>query len=135
MLGLARHLGLTGDPVTRQRLAELYTLDRLRSISGARRRRSRRRRHGPLGSIGKLQWTQWMNRVSDVVPGMLGPRLVADTGEWGTFAWTRHVLGAPGYRIAGGSDEIQRTIIGERVLGLPPEPRLDRDRPYSQTPR
>ena len=50
---------------------------------------------------------------------MLGPRLVADTGEWGTFAWTEHVLGAPGYRIAGGSDEVQRTIIGERLLGLP----------------
>jgi len=136
VLGLARHLGLTGDPVTRQRLAELYTLDRLRSISGARvGAAAGGEGPGPLGSIGKLQWTQWMNRVSDVVPGMLGPRLVADTGEWGTFAWTRHVLGAPGYRIAGGSDEIQRTIIGERVLGLPPEPRLDRDRPYSQTPR
>ena len=39
--------------------------------------------------------------------------------EWGTFAWTEQVLGAPGYRIAGGSDEIQRTIIAERVLGMP----------------
>ena len=50
---------------------------------------------------------------------MLGARLVADTGEWGTYAWGEHVLGAPGYRIAGGSDETQRNIIGERVLGLP----------------
>ena len=40
-----------------------------------------------------------------------------------TVAWTTPVLGAPGYRIAGGSDEIQRTIIAERVLGLPREPR------------
>jgi acyl-CoA dehydrogenase len=41
----------------------------------------------------------------------------------GTFAWTEHLLGAPGYSIAGGSDEIQRTILAERVLGLPKEPR------------
>ena len=55
----------------------------------------------------------------DVVSTILGPRLLADSGEWGTYAWTKHVLGAPGYRIAGGSDEIQRNIIAERVLGLP----------------
>ena len=42
-------------------------------------------------------------------------RLVADTGEWGTYGWGEHVLGAPGYRIAGGSDEVQRNIIGERA--------------------
>ena len=50
-------------------------------------------------------------------------RIVADTGEPDTFAWSEHLLGAPGYRIAGGSDEIQRNIIGERGLGLPREPR------------
>ena len=55
------------------------------------------------------------------------PALTADTGEWGTYEWNEHVLGAPGYRIAGGTDEIQRNIIGERVLGLPGEPRVDRD--------
>ena len=63
------------------------------------------------------------------------PRLTADSGEWGTYAWTAHVLGSLGYRIAGGSDEIQRNIIGERVLGLPPEPRLDRNLPWRQTLR
>ena len=68
-----------------------------------------------------------MRRTSDVISRVLGPALVADTGEWGTFAWGEHVLGAPGYRIAGGSDEVQRNIIGERVLGLPAEPRVDKD--------
>jgi alkylation response protein AidB-like acyl-CoA dehydrogenase len=71
-----------------------------------------------------------MTAVSAVAARLLGPALTADTGEWGTFAWNDHVLGAPGYRIAGGSDEIQRNIIGERVLGLPSEPRVDRDVPF-----
>ena len=61
--------------------------------------------------------------VSEVAALLLGNRLVADTGEWGTFAWTAHVLGAPGCRIAGGTDEIQKNTIAERALGLPREPR------------
>jgi acyl-CoA dehydrogenase len=64
-----------------------------------------------------------MAEISDIASGLLGPRLAADTGEWGTYAWTAHVLGAPGYRIAGGSDEIQRNIISERFLGLPRDPK------------
>jgi alkylation response protein AidB-like acyl-CoA dehydrogenase len=139
VLGLARHMGATTDPLIRQRLAELYTLDRLRSLSTERLAAAAAANGdgdpGPVGSIGKLQWTAWMSRLSDVVSGLLGSSLTADTGEWGTFSWNAHVLGAPGYRIAGGSDEIQRTIIGERVLGLPPEPRPDRGVPFTQIQR
>ena len=54
---------------------------------------------------------------------MLGPRMIADTGEWGTYAWNEFVLGVPGMRIAGGTDEVMRNIVGERVLGLPKEPK------------
>ena len=80
-------------------------------------------------------WTANMTRVSDAISTVLGPALLADTGDWGTYAWTEHVLGAPGYRIAGGSDEIQRNIIGERVLGLPSEPRVDKDVPFAEAQR
>jgi alkylation response protein AidB-like acyl-CoA dehydrogenase len=64
-----------------------------------------------------------MARTSEVVRSLLGPLAVVNTGQWGTWAWSEHLLGAPGYRIAGGTDEIQHNIIAERVLGLPKEPK------------
>jgi len=73
--------------------------------------------------------------MSDVVSEALGPRLIADTKAWGTYEWGEHVLGAPGYRIAGGSDEIQRNIIGERVLGLPKEPDPYKGLPWEDVPK
>lgn len=125
VLALARHLGRTGEPLVRQRLADLYTRDRVRRLTRERvaAEASRSPTPGPEGSIGKLAWTEYMRTTSEVVSGLLGPRLSADSGEPGTYVWAEHLLGAPGYRIAGGSDEIQRTIIAERVLGLPREPR------------
>jgi alkylation response protein AidB-like acyl-CoA dehydrogenase len=134
---LAGWAGVTREPVVRQQLATLYTLDRIRTLNSERvaAESAPGDPPGPLHSTAKLQWTQWLSAVSDVVAAILGPRLIADTGEWGTYAWTKHVLGAPGYRIAGGSDEIQRNIIGERVLGLPHEPRVDRGVPFDQLRR
>ena len=78
---------------------------------------------GPEASLGKLLATDTMARTSEVARLLLGRELTADSGRWGTFAWSEHALGAPGYRIAGGTDEIQHNIISERVLGLPREPR------------
>ena len=76
-----------------------------------------------------------MTLMSEVASRILGPRLIAETGQRGTWEWGEHVLGAPGYRIAGGSDEVQRNIIGERVLGLPAEPRADKGVPWKDVPR
>ena len=81
---------------------------------------------GPEMSIGKLSLTQNMRDLGDLISAMLGPRLAADTGEWGTFAWSEFVLGIPGMRIAGGTDEIMKNIVGERVLGLQKEPGLSK---------
>jgi len=125
VLDVARHLGRAGDPLVRQELAHLYSRSRVLDLTNDRTRGAllAGQEPGPAGSICKLLWTQVLTETSAVVARLLGSRLAADTGEWGTYAWTEHVLGAPGYRIAGGSDEIQRNIIGERVLGLPREPR------------
>jgi alkylation response protein AidB-like acyl-CoA dehydrogenase len=129
---LATENGATVDPVVRQRLAAVYTHERLRTLTRLRAEAGHQGPGGPgpEGSLGKLLWVQGMLAIGDAAATILGPRLVADTGEWGTYAWADHVLGAPGFRIAGGSDEIQRNILGERVLGLPAEPRPDRDTPW-----
>ncbi|MFM2072489.1 MAG: hypothetical protein RLZZ623_2752 [Actinomycetota bacterium] len=137
VLATAEHLGLTGDPVIRQELANLYIHHRVEQYTNRRAAAGLKagQTPGPEGSLGKLMWTANMTRVSDCISRILGARLTADTHEWGTYAWTEHVLGAPGYRIAGGSDEIQRNIIGERVLGLPSEPRVDKDLPFNESLR
>ena len=69
-------------------------------------------------------------RLLDAARNTLGPRLTADTGEWGTFAWAKFLCGTPGMRIAGGTDEVLRNIVGERVLGLPKEPGIDSVSPF-----
>ena len=76
---------------------------------------------GPEGSILKLLFGEQARRCSDLAGRLLGPSLVADTGEWGTYAWSRWVTGTPMMRIAGGTDEIQRNVLAERMLGLPRE--------------
>jgi hypothetical protein len=58
-----------------------------------------------------------------VASKLLGPSVVADTGEWGTFAWSDLICGVPGLRLGGGTDEIQKNTIAERALGLPKAPR------------
>jgi alkylation response protein AidB-like acyl-CoA dehydrogenase len=121
---LVEHAGAPTQPIVRQQLVELYCA--IQTLRWSSRRSLARVRAGfqpgPEGSIAKLAWTAQLTMISDLVSGVLGPRLTADSGEWGTFAWAEHVTGAPGFRIAGGSDEIQRSIIGERLLGLPREP-------------
>jgi alkylation response protein AidB-like acyl-CoA dehydrogenase len=76
-----------------------------------------------------------MRLIGEFAASLLGSRFAADTGEPLAFDWTEHLLGAPGYRLAGGTDEVQRNIIGERVLGLPREPSGDKGVPFSQLAR
>lgn len=131
VLGLAHHVGVEDDPVARQLLAKVYTSMQLVRYTTRRTAASVRagQTPGPEGSIIKLAWAQQLQLVSEAVTRLLGPRLIADTEEWGMYSWSEHVTGAPGYRIAGGSDEVQRNVIGERVLGLPPEPKAPASNP------
>lgn len=121
LIELARRCGRADDPSVRQAIAHAHVglatarLTRQRAESHLRASRS----PGPAMSIAKLAFTANLQRFSDALALILGPRLGADDGEWGTYAWSEFVLGVPGVRVAGGTDEIQRNIIGERILGLP----------------
>ncbi|MEV1067423.1 acyl-CoA dehydrogenase family protein [Streptomyces sp. NPDC050263] len=135
VLALARSLGRTSDPLVRQRLADLYIRAALRAATVDRVARTSAAggRPGPEASLTKLMASDLLTRTGQAAAELMGARISADTGEPGTFAWTRHLLGAPGYRLAGGTDQIQRNLIGERVLKLPSEPRADRA-PFSRLP-
>ena len=137
LVATAKALGRDTEPAVREALVRAYMNMRIEGFVNRRAAdmRAAGAPPGPEGSLGKLVWTEGMTAMSTAVTTVLGPRLIADTGEWGTYAWGEHVLGAPGYRIAGGSDEVQRNIIGERVLGLPAEPRVDKNTSWKDTPR
>lgn len=72
-------------------------------------------------SVAKLAWSDNLTMIGDVAAEIAGAAMAADVGQHDHYRWTEHLLGAPGFHIAGGSDEIQRNIIGERGLGLPRE--------------
>ena len=137
VIATAQALDRTTDPVDRQALMKLYIQLRVEGLVNRRAADlgTSGAPPGPESSLGKLLWTEGMRKMSDTISGLVGPALIADSGRWATYEWSEHVLGAPGYRIAGGSDEVQRTIIGERVLGLPQEPRIDKDVPWNTTTR
>jgi acyl-CoA dehydrogenase len=128
--GTARHLatahqfGRNADPILRQELADLHGRYQIAKYTARRAAASARSGQppGPEMSTAKLTLTQNLTASAELAGRALGVALQADTGEWGTFAWTQLLLGSPGMRIGGGTDEIQRNIIGERVLGLPKEP-------------
>jgi alkylation response protein AidB-like acyl-CoA dehydrogenase len=122
---MVRHFEVADDAVIRQQLADVYVHQEVAKLTNLRAMAKTRAGQlpGPEMSIAKLAGTQNMQRVAALLVPILGPRLVADTGEWGTYAWAEYVLGIPGGRIAGGTDEVMRNIVGERVLGLPKEPR------------
>jgi acyl-CoA dehydrogenase len=74
-------------------------------------------------SVLKLHGCRHNAEIVRLLTEVLGPRLAADTGEWGAFAFNEFLLSTPGARIGGGTEEIVRNTVGEKVLGLPKEPR------------
>jgi alkylation response protein AidB-like acyl-CoA dehydrogenase len=128
LIALARHLGVTDDPLIRQEIAQAWINNQVARYNNERALAKIRAGQlpGPELSIAKLSLTQNLRRTAELAAHILGPRMIADSGEWGTFAWSKFMLGVPGMRVAGGTDEIMRNILGERVLGLPKEPQPSR---------
>jgi len=121
LVGLVHAMGKQADPVIRQEFGEL--LSRLRTARYTQQVMSAQARAGepprPEIALNKLALSANMKRLAEFVAAVLGPALVAGTGAWGTYAWTSVVLGAPGYRLGGGTDEVLKNAIAQRVPGLP----------------
>jgi alkylation response protein AidB-like acyl-CoA dehydrogenase len=85
---------------------------------------------GPEDSGSKLRGTAMIKKLAGLGLEIEGAAATvgADDDEWQSL-----FLVSPSLSIRGGTDEIQRNILGERVLGLPPEPRVDKDKPFSET--
>jgi alkylation response protein AidB-like acyl-CoA dehydrogenase len=131
----ARAAGVAGDPVIRQAIARLLTLQRVSSWTADRARAARApgSRPGAEGSIGKLAASN-IARESARVHGMIAAANGLLTGPESAFGGViaEVLMSVPGQSIAGGTDEIQKNILAEKVLGLPGEIRVDRDIPFSQ---
>jgi alkylation response protein AidB-like acyl-CoA dehydrogenase len=135
---LARATGGAADRRLRQELAAAYTRYQLVRFLGYRVQtaRSRGQAPGPESSVVKLLVSQHQSRTADLVLALQGTRgtLAGDDAAGGGF-WHSFFLNHWSSRIGGGTDQIQRNIIGERVLGLPREPSVDRDVPFRELAR
>jgi len=131
----ARAAGAAGDPVIRQAIARLLTLHRVSAWTAERARSARAvgARPGAEGSIGKLAASNIAResaKVHAMIAGAKGMLTGPDSALGGVIAEV--LMSVPGQSIAGGTDEIQKNILAEKVLGLPGEMRVDKDIPFSQ---
>jgi alkylation response protein AidB-like acyl-CoA dehydrogenase len=117
LIALTRHAGDAEDPTVRRDFGELIM--HLRVARYTQQVMAARRAHGPEMALSKLTLSANMFRLGDYISRVLEQKVIADTGEWGTYAWTSVLLGAPGYRLGGGTDEILKNLIAQRVLDLP----------------
>lgn len=138
IVALAQSNNRTNDPIIRQRLADTFVRDellrylRLRVQSAL----SRGEMPGSEASVMKLAYSQHWAKMADLVEDLQGPPgLLLDYADQSSGFWPRWFLGHWSVRLGGGTDEIQRNVMGERVLGLPREPDVSRDVAWSKLPR
>ena len=122
LIDLARAFGRTSDPLVRQALAgahvrqEVLRFLRYRMLTAL----SQGRRPGPEASIMKLAYGQHLSALTEAALAVQGPLATLDGDVLPVRGmWSKRFLHSPSLHIAGGTDQIQRNIVGERVLGLP----------------
>jgi alkylation response protein AidB-like acyl-CoA dehydrogenase len=126
---LAAIPGASADPDVRRRLGEIATELLAVRFTAYRMLTALQRGQipGPEAGLAKVTTVNAAIAAGDLVADVLGPDALDDAGEWAYM-----ISFLPGLKSAGGTEEILRNTIGERVLGLPPEPRLDKGVPFSE---
>ncbi|HJP16618.1 MAG TPA: acyl-CoA dehydrogenase family protein [Acidimicrobiales bacterium] len=138
LIKLAQNNGRSKDPVMRQKLADLWIRERIKSFIGQRIRDavSAGQIPGPEGSIAKLNGALLARIIRDTSIDLVKTQAQAwETEDLDGNQWAVGCLAAAGISIAGGTDEVQRNIIGERVLGLPKEPDPFKGAAWEDVPR
>jgi alkylation response protein AidB-like acyl-CoA dehydrogenase len=149
LIGLAKDTSAASDPLVRQDLARLYTLGELGRFNSLRLKAAKQSGRDIPGmpNIAKLSMSQIVRLTRDLGLGIIGAggmlhayddsgrrELARVTGRPADAMVTELALLSPAPSIYGGTDQIQRNIIGERVLGLPKEPGPDRNTPFNELP-
>ena len=134
----------TGDPVDRDRVTALWIqaeVNRLTNLRAAANRKSGT--PGPEGSVAKLAMAELNKQIYSLAMDLMGPEgmlygsyeLVRPRHALFTEDMHKNFLRARANSIEGGTSEVLRNILGERVLGLPGDVRVDKELPWSQVPR
>jgi len=134
----AKATGRNADPLVRQEIAKLLSLARAAEWTGRRAKAARvlGRPPGPEGSLGKLYASQIARAAAHVHTLISGSDAMLQGSDGpleGTIA--EILLSVPAVSIAGGTDEIQRNIVSERVLGMPKDPQIDAARAFRDVPK
>jgi alkylation response protein AidB-like acyl-CoA dehydrogenase len=131
---LAKASDLAVDPVAKDRLMS-SVIDLKITQWSARRTQAERaggKQPGPEGSLAKLRTNHMIKKISTLALDLAGPASTVSAAP--PSEWTTMWMASPSLSIRGGTDEIQHNILGERLLGLPTEPRVDKGKPFSDRP-
>jgi alkylation response protein AidB-like acyl-CoA dehydrogenase len=132
------------DPVTRDRLLRLWIEAEVNRLTNLRAQQNRSAgTPGPEGSVGKLAFAEANKAIYSFCVDLMGPEgtlyssyeMTRPDKAMFTDSTQKSFLRARANSIEGGTSEIMRNILGERVLGLPGDVRVDKDVPWSQVPR
>ena len=129
----AEKAGVLNDPVVRDELMQIYAMETTKSMVAMRNRAEMKagKAPGPGGSLGKLYGSIIARRFREIAQNIAGPASVAwDGADTAEEQLNITMLNSLQSGIAGGTDEIQRNIIGDRVLGLPRDISVDTNVPF-----
>ena len=128
LVELARRRSVASDPVRRQQVIDAWMHMEVARLTATRTHDNAKAGKAGRESAGmKIRFTDALKRVAETALSMEGPAGVAGMSSWETTFLT-----APSLSIRGGTDEVQRNVVGDRVLGLPREPRDDKGVPFRE---